>query len=340
MNQLEKTIDKLTLENKKLNENLIDKNRQLIRNEIEHEELQNQHRYLAIYIYNIHKIISFNYREAQSIIADLESKIDKTLEKLAIVQSELEESKTESEEQLERLKQKLIDSESEVIAYQRRSKAIFFTNDNFKFNIIASSINGKSINNQSDKSKIYEKKPVEKAKNNKKTLAAIDLNENMHLLASTTFLLSKDKMISPKIKVSSMLENAFKKKLPIRANEILFHKIEDKENHISMTPKVGNLVSLQKNYTSGSFTDLKKVNKKGDFSEKSFETDSKFKDFYDVKQQKQGFTKSLSIVNSLIKVLDRKPKEKQKITSTNISPWVASGSLTSRKITSISQLND
>ena len=31
----------------------------------------------------------------------------------------------ESEEQLERLKQKLIDTESEVIAYQRRSKIIF-----------------------------------------------------------------------------------------------------------------------------------------------------------------------------------------------------------------------
>ena len=44
MNHLEKTIDKLTLENKKLNENLKSKNHQLIRNEIESEELENQHR--------------------------------------------------------------------------------------------------------------------------------------------------------------------------------------------------------------------------------------------------------------------------------------------------------
>ena len=206
---------------------------------------------------------------------------------------------------------------------------------------IATSITRKSKDNhfQSDKSKIHEKKPAERTKNNPKTLTTIEINENMHPLAPN-ILISKDKFLSPKIKSSSILENTFKKKLPIRANEILFHNKEDKENHISITPKVG---GLQKNYMSASITDLKRVknnHKKVDFSDKSFEADSKFKDLYDAKQQKQGFAKSLSMVNSLIKVLDRKPKEKQGLTSTSGSPWVGSGALTSRKTYNNSQLND
>lgn len=54
------------------------------------------------------------------IITDLESKIDKTLEKLAIVQSELEDNRAQSEEQIERLRQKLRDTESEVFAFKRK----------------------------------------------------------------------------------------------------------------------------------------------------------------------------------------------------------------------------
>lgn len=49
----------------------------------------------------------FFFRESENVITDLENKIDKTLEELAIVQTELEDNKNKSQEQMERLKQKL-----------------------------------------------------------------------------------------------------------------------------------------------------------------------------------------------------------------------------------------
>ena len=49
----------------------------------------------------------FLFRESENVITDLENKIDKTLEELAIVQTELEDNKNKSQEQMERLKQKL-----------------------------------------------------------------------------------------------------------------------------------------------------------------------------------------------------------------------------------------
>jgi len=44
-------------------------------------------------------------RFSESIINDLEQKLDASLEEIALLQSELEEVKTYSEEQIERLKQ-------------------------------------------------------------------------------------------------------------------------------------------------------------------------------------------------------------------------------------------
>ena len=44
------------------------------------------------------------------------------------MQSELEDSKIQSEEQLERLKQKLSDTESEVMVYKKKSLTIYFKN--------------------------------------------------------------------------------------------------------------------------------------------------------------------------------------------------------------------
>ena len=46
-------------------------------------------------------------RTAESFIKDLEEKIDKTLEQLALVQTELEENRQQTQEQVERLKQQL-----------------------------------------------------------------------------------------------------------------------------------------------------------------------------------------------------------------------------------------
>ena len=53
------------------------------------------------------KINIYLFRESENVITDLENKIDKTLEELAIVQTELEDNKNKSQEQMERLKQKL-----------------------------------------------------------------------------------------------------------------------------------------------------------------------------------------------------------------------------------------
>ena len=55
----------------------------------------------------VFKINIYLFRESENVITDLENKIDKTLEELAIVQTELEDNKNKSQEQMERLKQKL-----------------------------------------------------------------------------------------------------------------------------------------------------------------------------------------------------------------------------------------
>ena len=100
-----------------------------------------------------------------------------------------------------------------------------------------------------------------------------------------------------------------------------------------MTPKV---YSKQRNFFSASINDINKT--KDDCNQvncldKSFEViDSKFKDLFDVKQQNKGFIKSLSIVNSLIKVLDRKPNENKEPTFVITSPWIASLSLSDKNI--------
>jgi len=50
---------------------------------------------------------SFIFRESQSIIMDLEYKIDHTIERLAMVQEQLEENRAQNEEEVQRLKEKL-----------------------------------------------------------------------------------------------------------------------------------------------------------------------------------------------------------------------------------------
>jgi len=71
-------------------------------NEIEIESLENQ------------------LRESQMVICDLECKIDNTLEKLAMIQSQLEENRACYEEEVQRLKDRLQESQNEVLAYKRR----------------------------------------------------------------------------------------------------------------------------------------------------------------------------------------------------------------------------
>ena len=100
-----------------------------------------------------------------------------------------------------------------------------------------------------------------------------------------------------------------------------------------MTPKV---CGKQRNFFSASITDINKAKDDCDqvnSLDKSFEViDSKFKDLFDVKQQNKGFIKSLSIVNSLIKVLDRKPNENKGPTFVITSPWITSLSLSNKNI--------
>jgi len=89
-------------ENTRLKEELKTKNRMVTQNEIEIESLENQ------------------LRESQMVICDLECKIDNTLEKLAMVQSQFEENRAYNEEEVQRLKDRLQESQNEVLAYKRR----------------------------------------------------------------------------------------------------------------------------------------------------------------------------------------------------------------------------
>lgn len=66
------------------------------------------------------------YRISESIIADLEQKLDTSLEEIALLQSELEELKMHSQEQLERLKQQLEETNTELQVKERELKKIKF----------------------------------------------------------------------------------------------------------------------------------------------------------------------------------------------------------------------
>jgi len=264
IHELENTNEKLTTENAKLNDKIKEKSREVIRNEIGQEELENQ------------------YREAEVIIEDLESKIDKTLEKLAIVQSELEENKCQSEEELERLKQQLKDTESEVFAYQKKTISI-----DMRHNIL------NQINS------------AEKVRPSDKGLKKLDINEMkipMSPLTPGKSPIIHEKRNSFNFKFN-MFDNLFKKKATNRDKDSSF--TVDKENPHSarsnLNSSIGDLKSFKENFATESTPK----------HDKSFDSlDSKFKDLYAVKKSNKGFSNSLSIVNQLIKALDRKPKDK------------------------------
>ena len=63
---------------------------------------------------------------SESIIQDLEQKLDASLEEIALLQSELEEIKTYSEEQIERLKQKYDDTQTELEVKEWELKKLKF----------------------------------------------------------------------------------------------------------------------------------------------------------------------------------------------------------------------
>lgn len=65
-------------------------------------------------------------RISESIINDLEAKLDASLEEIALLQSELEEIKTYSEEQIERLKQKLDETSMDLEVKERENKKMKF----------------------------------------------------------------------------------------------------------------------------------------------------------------------------------------------------------------------
>ena len=65
-------------------------------------------------------------RVSESIIVDLEQKLDTSLEELALLQSELEEIKTHSQEQVERLKQQVEETNLELQIKEREMKKIKF----------------------------------------------------------------------------------------------------------------------------------------------------------------------------------------------------------------------
>ena len=65
-------------------------------------------------------------RMSESIIMDLEQKLDTSLEEVALLQSELEEIKNHSQEQIERLKQQVEETNLELQIKEREMKKMKF----------------------------------------------------------------------------------------------------------------------------------------------------------------------------------------------------------------------
>jgi len=103
MSFYERKTDQMEEENTRLKEELKSKTRMVTQNEIEIESLENQLRYFSTPFES--SLIS--NRESQMVICDLECKIDNTLERLAMVQSQFEENRALNEEEVQRLKDRL-----------------------------------------------------------------------------------------------------------------------------------------------------------------------------------------------------------------------------------------
>ncbi|KAL4512581.1 hypothetical protein ABPG72_020418 [Tetrahymena utriculariae] len=67
---------------------------------------------------NDNEILISQNRMFEAMVADLEARIDQSLEELALVQTELEDNKNNSQEHIERLKQQLQETEQELFAVQ------------------------------------------------------------------------------------------------------------------------------------------------------------------------------------------------------------------------------
>lgn len=85
----------------------------------ERDVLQNKYKLVQsrqIDIENENDVLSQRNRGLEAIVSDYESKINQTLEQLALVQTELDENKTTKQEEFERLREQLKETKEELMA--------------------------------------------------------------------------------------------------------------------------------------------------------------------------------------------------------------------------------